>query len=720
MKELYEVLKKSDYEMYKDDAVSVEEETAYIPSSDYRITKPIRLIELFAGIGSQAMALRNIGADFEHYRVVEFDTFAINSYNAIHGTNFPVMDITQTTGDDLGIINRDEYEYVMTYSFPCTDLSVAGKMEGMKKGSGTRSGLLWEVERLLKETDELPQVLLMENVPQVHGKDNIEDFTQWLNFLERIGYKNYYKDLNAKDYGVAQNRKRCFMVSILGEGTFTFPKKKKLDKTISDYLEEEVDEKYYIRNEKADSLINQLIENGRLNEDNNLAVDMTVNNPDKRDVANCIKAKYNNGISNQSHTGTAILEKTDVFLMSEEGYERGNRVYMEDGSMCALTAREYKGPVKVLVSEKPACNLAGLMDDEGYANDERVYKTDGSSPAIRSMGKAPNILMEDEIIKEYNKGAKHQQDAVQSGNGICKTIPTGTHASTPHLLKTVVAMRGRNPENPTSRVAGLPTEQRLEIGEGYLANTLTSVQKDNLILEQEISLKEIGNLNGEGFRCTGTVFDEEGLCPTIVTNGGGHHEPKILQKKNKEGWIKVRQATKKGYIECKPGGVADLSYPTSKLRRARVQDDGNLSPTLTCSPEIYRFEEEKYIPYNDKILDDVASCQTENCEDPNTTATVIKTEKNDMADRFGYAIRKLTPRECWRLFGFTDEDYDKAAAINSNSQLYKQAGNSIVVNCLEEIFKNLIEPPKKKVKKAMVTFSVYVEEDEDEYETDCP
>lgn len=97
---------------------------------DFKITKKIRLIELFAGVGSQAMALRNLGADFEHHRVVEFDKYAVASYNAIHGTNFPTMDITKVHGEDLGIEEKDKYCYIMTYSFPCQDLSVAGKQAG--------------------------------------------------------------------------------------------------------------------------------------------------------------------------------------------------------------------------------------------------------------------------------------------------------------------------------------------------------------------------------------------------------------------------------------------------------------------------------------------------------------------------------------------------------------------------------------------------------------
>jgi len=130
----------------------------------------------------------------------------------------------------------------------------------MKKGSETRSGLLWEVERLLTETEELPDVLLMENVPNVHGSENIEDFKSWIRCLENLGYTNFWDDLNAKSYGVAQNRDRTFMVSILQKNVhFEFPKPIRLDKTMADYLEDKVDEKYYIENEKARQLIDKLI-----------------------------------------------------------------------------------------------------------------------------------------------------------------------------------------------------------------------------------------------------------------------------------------------------------------------------------------------------------------------------------------------------------------------------------------------------------------------------
>lgn len=99
----------------------------------FKIDKPVRLIELFAGVGSQAMALRNLGVNFEHHKVIEFDKYAIASYNAIHGTDFKTLDITKVKGGDLEITDTDKHCYIMTYSFPCQDLSVAGKMEGMSK-----------------------------------------------------------------------------------------------------------------------------------------------------------------------------------------------------------------------------------------------------------------------------------------------------------------------------------------------------------------------------------------------------------------------------------------------------------------------------------------------------------------------------------------------------------------------------------------------------------
>ena len=219
-------------------------------------TKPVRLIELFAGIGSQAKALRNLHIPFESHFVCDFDKYAVQSYNAVHGTNYESCDITKITAEDLNITETNKYTYLLTYSFPCQDLSNAGLGRGMEKGSGTRSGLLWEVERLLNECTELPQLLLMENVPQVHGKKNLAQFNTWIEFLVSKGYSNFWQDLNAKDYGIPQSRNRCYMVSILGDYSFEFPQPVPLTLRLRDMLEDEVDEKYYLSDKAIQGRMN--------------------------------------------------------------------------------------------------------------------------------------------------------------------------------------------------------------------------------------------------------------------------------------------------------------------------------------------------------------------------------------------------------------------------------------------------------------------------------
>ena len=176
----------------------------------------------------------------------------------------------------------------------------------MTKGANTRSGLLWEVERLLNEVENLPQILLMENVPQVHAEKNQADFFNWVQFLNRKGYTSYFQDLNAKDYGVAQNRERCFMLSFLGEWDFDFPAAVKLNTAMNDYLEEKVDEKYYINTEKAQKLIATLIAQNA-NEERE-SIDLCLQNPRRIKIANCIKARYDAGISNLQKDGSGVIE----------------------------------------------------------------------------------------------------------------------------------------------------------------------------------------------------------------------------------------------------------------------------------------------------------------------------------------------------------------------------------------------------------------------------
>jgi DNA (cytosine-5)-methyltransferase 1 len=280
----------------------------------FKIDKPIRLIELFGGIGAQAKALERLGAEFEHYRLCELDQYAVTSYNAIHNTNFVPSDITKLKGADLGICDTDKYTYILTYSYPCQSLSLAGKQEGMIEGSGTQSSLLWEVKRLLEETAELPQILVMENVPQVLSDKNKAEFYRWVNFLESKGYTSKWEILNAKDYGVPQNRERCFMVSWLGNYYYHFPQSKPLDKVLRDLLqdESEIDDKYYLSEkgikfvEKRDGKYTQIL---------------------NKDAEYCPAAIT--AVGNANWTGNFI--KCEHIAQLDGVHEMANRVYSPNG-----------------------------------------------------------------------------------------------------------------------------------------------------------------------------------------------------------------------------------------------------------------------------------------------------------------------------------------------------------------------------------------------------
>jgi DNA (cytosine-5)-methyltransferase 1 len=263
----------------------------------YKIDKPIRLIELFAGIGSQHLALKRQNFKIDKTTICEWSVQSTQAYNDAHIQDYTdyskdktkewlvnylsekgissnweqpltkqqinrkslewlkttynnivatnnLVNITQVKGEDLQIDDTYNYTYIMSYSFPCQDLSMVGSRKGMSRDGQTRSGMLWEVERLLKETKKLPHILLMENVPEVIGQTNIEYFREWELFLRNLGYSNHCELLNAKHYGMPQNRNRCFMVSILGEWQYKFPPKEKLTLQRKDMLETEVDEKY--------------------------------------------------------------------------------------------------------------------------------------------------------------------------------------------------------------------------------------------------------------------------------------------------------------------------------------------------------------------------------------------------------------------------------------------------------------------------------------------
>ena len=269
-------------------------------------TKKIKVFETFAGVGAQAKALENLHINHEVTGISEIDKDAIVSYASIHcnlneklnSFDFPSREdmieylqrmdvgfdfknnrhtITKKTNieklkkyylanilsknlGNISLIHIEDMPDVdfLTYSFPCQDLSRSGRMMGMDKEAHTRSGLLWEIERLLDEAnlvDRLPHILVMENVPEVIGTRNIKNFKLWYSKLESLGYQSYYKIIDAKNHGIPQHRERCFMVSILGNYSYQFPRGKKILTKVLDIMEPHVDESFFLSQNMIDSIL---------------------------------------------------------------------------------------------------------------------------------------------------------------------------------------------------------------------------------------------------------------------------------------------------------------------------------------------------------------------------------------------------------------------------------------------------------------------------------
>ena len=196
----------------------------------------LKVIEAFAGVGSQRMALKRLKIDFKVVGIFETDKYALKAYEALHGECNNLGDISKIKIEDIP--DHD----LFTYSFPCQDISTAGKQRGLVEG--TRSSLLYECKKIIEA--KKPKYLLLENVKNLVGKRFKEDFDNWLKYLESLGYNNHWKVLNAKDYGIPQNRERVFVVSILKEydSGYSFPAPIPLNKTIFDYLEDDIEDRY--------------------------------------------------------------------------------------------------------------------------------------------------------------------------------------------------------------------------------------------------------------------------------------------------------------------------------------------------------------------------------------------------------------------------------------------------------------------------------------------
>lgn len=379
-------------------------------------TDKLTVNELFSGIGAQVSALERLGIPFEIKHTSDIDHNAVLSYAAIHCglteelvntyTDYPTREemakqltevnlgydfqknkpynwyrfvnskskelekywLANKLSRNLGDISKLEhldYADFWTYSFPCTDISVAGKQEGIKQGQ-TRSGLLYEVQRLLERANKmlaLPKYLMLENVKNLVGKKFKPQFDEWIAWLDKLGYNTYWKVLNAKDYGIPQNRERVFAISIrkdIDDGKFEFPQPFDNGVRLKDVLEDNVDEKYYL----SENIQNRLI-----------ITDKTLT----KNIIGTTKPSFR------------TIGRRDV-------------VYSENSIMGTLVATDYKQPKQILDTNR--CAEVGDLNYYPYETLNRVYSKEGISPTLTTMqggNRQPKIAEPIAYVKEATK-----------------------------------------------------------------------------------------------------------------------------------------------------------------------------------------------------------------------------------------------------------------------------------------------------------------------------
>lgn len=565
----------------------------------YKITRPILLIEMFGGYGSQYMALKRIGANVKHHKLIEWAAKSIQAYNDIHVQDYTdyskdltdeevlnkvyemgvslnynepatkeqlkrqnyrkiynniiatnnLVNIQNVKGKDLEMVDTDKYDYIWTYSFPCQDLSNAGLKKGFNDTS-TRSGMLWEVERILEECDKIgqkPRILLMENVIQVHSPgENLENFHKWQLKLESLGYKNYMQDLIATDYGIPQTRNRCFMVSILGDYSYTFPQPIPLKLKLKDLLEENVDEKYYL----SDKMINCFL---RETEDNKF--------PSGDRFKQALKLTNEKNIAG-TITTAAGNRATDNFILTKD---TENYIEWEDGKNIQMNCRAWK--------------------------DDKIIAT-------LNTGGETKILVKNNTKQGYLEATE--------GDGIDLAHP--------------------NSETRRGRV------QKETI------QTLTTQNNLGVVVEDKLKKELCNKLIQKG------LVEEYDVVKHSYTTQIMEGNKKCVEK-NDGNMITLTTRSDCIGVVVKTIG----NYSPSNHNASRIVDSEHCSPTVM-----------------------------------ENHGTITATQTSDLR------IRKLTPKECFRLMGVSDEDFEKCAKNQSNASLYHLAGDSIVVNVLMAIFKEMI------------------------------
>lgn len=524
----------------------------------------IKVLSLFSGIGAFEKALKRVGIDYELVNYCEIDKYASKSYSAIHNVSedLNLGDITKVNEKEL-----KDFDF-MSWGFPCTDVSIAGKQKGFvdEDGNQTRSGLYYDGIRILRE--KRPKVSIIENVKNLTSKKFKGEFETVLKDLNDAGYNNYWKVLNAKDYGIPQNRERVFIVSIrkdIDDGNFVFPDGFPLRLRLKDVLDSKVEDKYYLSDIQIEKL----------------------------------HIKSNDAL---------------IYDKSMLGFENNAREYND--VMPTITSREYKEPRVV---------------NESKLNEIKIQRID-----------IPQIVR----VRKYNVDCKllceclrnHKSSSKLSNKEIAEILNVPI-TKVEHWFRQddCFAIPDENIWFDLKKILNIETDE-------FDESIMTFEEREGVYEKSNRCYHE----NGIAPTLTSTSADEKIIIDDMYAN----REPRIYSE-----YSPTLRSERHGLkVVEKPslvGGIGEKNFGKQYRQGNRIYDSNAIAMALNAS-SVGNAGGNSYLYQLDNLR-----------------------------------IRKLIPKECFRLMGFDDEDFEKAAKVCSDTQLYKQAGNSIVVNILEAIFKEL-------------------------------
>lgn len=581
-----------------------------------------------SGIGSPEQAIKNLGIEHKNIFACEINKYARKTYTANHECETMYHDMTK---EDY--VGEHWYSDINISGIPCQAFSLAGKRLGELDPRGL---LFYDFYRYVK--NQQPKYFIIENVKGLLSDNDGNTFQNWINLLgqsvngdqfmfpheDSLMYNLHWQVLNTKDYGLPQNRERVFLIGIRNDlpNSFVFPKGVPLKLRLKDILEDEVDEKYYL----SEKTISYITKREGIYTDFNPEISRTIcSQYAQSSNGSFIKSECKFGFYTccnldimcsdcEDGSNYEMLEESEFIKVpsaTKSGYEiatEGDSINLEHPNSETRRGRVGKQVAQTLTT---SCNQGVMVVGFERTEEAKIKR----SKSIKEKGIDTGNFSDRQLkLKDQDYSDTILANPNHQKEGLIAEVKIG-------------AMRGRNPENPSDRTTGAPTRQMLEINENGTSNCLTSVQKDNLVIQINPSLESGGKQPYQQNR----IYDSEGIAPALCRGKSDlnvtYNNPKVKHNLSGGKWDKMHEQSR------------------------RVYDENGIAPTIHTmgggNQEIKTFDQ--------------------------------------------YRIRKLTVLECFRLQGFPDSFHDKAVEAGvSNSQLYKQAGNSISVPVIQAILKNLL------------------------------